>query len=1164
MEELVYIKQGTFKRKGRSKYEPKRIDGILTSIGIEGKNLVIRIANDSSKICLMTFTMYSDAKYLQSLHLENYIGVRVSITEAEPHVKVELDCKSWLEYYWRSLFYSIVDTREEKRGAQLSLNFASFKEKTELSREELSKIVKPAKGVALKDNYTIAVSPFSLGRKEDGKNYHYFPFWFFIQISRKENEENWKISVPNDFHIFVHREFLTPICSLEENCPPVFTDCKLFEANYQFVQLKDNNDLKAYYSFVENAFKNMTNKSVDRYTCKPFRVNRKLSFRVEGVLYDYSKYIRSLYNSIHTEKTPLLRSLFSFGSNAVKADGSLSRLHFGQMDNHFPLSASQRKALNVWLSNEKTQDIMVVNGPPGTGKTTMIRSVVASKIVESALNDSPDKQGKPFIALCCASTNQAVTNIIDSFSTHDGSDSVHWISGDIGYATYCYAKNRKEEAKDYTRMYVGEKQIASRLPGAEYKIIDKKTKARDSYIVNAQSYYGDEYEDIEKIKNRIHEDLVSTIDLIKTFEDQDRDKETLWNTIMDAVGKDNHLVIHKDYLSEGMMSFATFDNVEGYEERIECLLDVTYRYKAFQLAVRYWEARWLLAADESKSRKKGKEEKQNELTKMAMLTPCLVSTIHSAVRLMAYMGKELVPLYSFADYLIFDEAGQTLPELGVAPFAFANKALIFGDAEQLKPIYSFTEGMDKGNLEISKACDADGFDNCKPYGWFSSTGNMVNFCQSSCNIYDENNGFSQKGVLLREHRRCRKEIIDYCNLLVYHGNLDVLTVEQNDYLFKPFMFIPIKSLSHYVEGTRSKVNDEEAEAIVSWLFRNKKKIESHYKTLYGKQKTLGNLVAIVTPFASQAEKIKETIKTTIETKYLEEIDKRLGKEAVRDALEKKNEKEPYMTIWGSFNSPFEGMVIDTVHSLQGAQSDIVIFSSVYGSEDKDMSFIDMDNTMLNVAVSRAKHSFIVFGNPDRYHDSALKYYLSLNTSGEKSFSPKCIPTALLKAFCNKYDDTTPYMFDRRILDYLDKQGRRIIREVLDSSEDTYSDCEPLLEIALVAAIEKRALPVSKETISRNVELKNVDQIKQNIDNLTDCQREYCANHAHFDFLVSTESKVLAIEVDGVRHEEEDRKKNDFIKDTIAKDSGIEMLRIKTSTNDSEQNVIKIIKKRLSE
>lgn len=56
--------------------------------------------------------------------------------------------------------------------------------------------------------------------------------------------------------------------------------------------------------------------------------------------------------------------------------------------------------------------------------------------------------------------------------------------------------------------------------------------------------------------------------------------------------------------------------------------------------------------------------------------------------------------------------------------------------------------------------------------------------------------------------------------------------------------------------------------------------------------------------------------------------------------------------------------LGTVHALQGAERSIVIFSMVYGPNEVGNMFFDSGVNLLNVAVSRAKDSFIVFTNKD--------------------------------------------------------------------------------------------------------------------------------------------------------------------------------------------------------
>ena len=58
-----------------------------------------------------------------------------------------------------------------------------------------------------------------------------------------------------------------------------------------------------------------------------------------------------------------------------------------------------------------------------------------------------------------------------------------------------------------------------------------------------------------------------------------------------------------------------------------------------------------------------------------------------------------------------------------------------------------------------------------------------------------------------------------------------------------------------------------------------------------------------------------------------------------------------------------GITVGTINALQGAERQVVIFSSTY-SKHSNGSFIDKRRSMLNVAVSRAKDSFLVFGDVD--------------------------------------------------------------------------------------------------------------------------------------------------------------------------------------------------------
>lgn len=120
----------------------------------------------------------------------------------------------------------------------------------------------------------------------------------------------------------------------------------------------------------------------------------------------------------------------------------------------------------------------------------------------------------------------------------------------------------------------------------------------------------------------------------------------------------------------------------------------------------------------------------------------------------------------------------------------------------------------------------------------------------------------------------------------------------------------------------SRANLLEAQTIAAWLDENRAGLEARYR------KPLEQIVGIVTPFGRQVREI-------------------------RDACASRR-----ISVDGR-----EGMTIGTVHALQGAERPIVIFSPVY-SKHADGGFIDASPSMLNVTVSRAKDSCLVFGDMD--------------------------------------------------------------------------------------------------------------------------------------------------------------------------------------------------------
>jgi len=895
------------------------------------------------------------------------------------------------------------------------------------------------------DHIFIVVAPFKLKPASDHLVHlrdkkPKFPFWYSAYLDR-----NGKLYIPDEMFPLFQRQYLEPLA--DERTEFIFGSIE--EVDLATTLGKENySKYPDYVQYIKDIFKKVTRQELCEYQSGAYETIFNAIVLLPQEEMNAAMGIIELYEKIiHQKNLPdLLQSFITLNNNQEKLPATVSELintnalHLGQMGFDFPISISQRKSLNTFLgSNEK---VFAVNGPPGTGKTTLLQSIVANKMVESAIKgeDAP-------IILACSTNNQAVTNIIESFSksnTREGKLQGRWIPDVDGYATYLPSTNKKEtelkginykklngnglfneienleflqEAKEYflekSKAYFNStilsitsavEKLQAEIANAEYILKDSGNKWK-AYLQSEHEFTSQYLLNNSKISNYYQDNILNENILkedIKAFAENEQkiisyfNNEPFFRKVFCFLGiqsalknraseikiilRDSQIAIPEAFIfkkaeildkidSKINTAKGIIDSIENWkiwktnntinsnpprseEEYWECEhekienrisancfydeLDISIRHKAFQLALHYWEGRYLLQLEndlsDPKFYGKGKEPMINRWKRHAMLTPCFVSTFYMAPKFFSFYkflrmsgeGNKIhdnPPLFNFIDLLIVDEAGQVSPEVGIATFALAKQSVVVGDVKQIEPIWNVTHKIDIGNL---KKCEIiEDYDDMiyekefDPKGFLSSTGSIMKMAQNASGFKEAN--LHEKGVLLTEHRRCYDEIINYCNVLAYDGKLIPLRGKaKEDLLFPPMHCIHIEGQSTR-NPNGSRFNIEEVKAIVSWLIDNRSEIEKKYKSIE-------HTVGIITPFTGQKNSLKS---------------------ALKDAGFK-----------------VDDFKIGTVHALQGAERPIVLFSMVYGSEDKGTLFFDRDNkpNMLNVAVSRAKDNFVVFAN----------------------------------------------------------------------------------------------------------------------------------------------------------------------------------------------------------
>ncbi|KXS55585.1 MAG: superfamily I DNA/RNA helicase [Marinobacter sp. T13-3] len=111
---------------------------------------------------------------------------------------------------------------------------------------------------------------------------------------------------------------------------------------------------------------------------------------------------------------------------------------WGTVQPSVKLSEDQFRAINAALSLQEGE-ILAINGPPGTGKTAILKDIVASSVVRGVLDDQPP----PLMAIA-STNNQAIRNAMNSLTKYmtGGDSKLHrrWIPNAPGLAVYAVSQ----------------------------------------------------------------------------------------------------------------------------------------------------------------------------------------------------------------------------------------------------------------------------------------------------------------------------------------------------------------------------------------------------------------------------------------------------------------------------------------------------------------------------------------------------------------------------------------------------------------------------------------------------------------------------------------------------------------------------------------------------
>lgn len=626
-------------------------------------------------------------------------------------------------------------------------------------------------------------------------------------------------------------------------------------------------------------------------------------------LFEYYKYIASIKDSksasyaehylekqldkIVIQKDDLLEIYLSNKNENVKLDYNAPVIY------PFGINLSQREAINNALENR----ISLIQGPPGTGKTQSILNILANLII----------QNKSVAVV--SSNNEAVKNVLEKMQERD-------------YDFLIALLGNQENKENFFNNQTDYPSVISTwlIEQIQMKETLTQIKEHETNLLMLLDY-NNEYAQLKQLLYEYEHEynfftkylIGKEINKLKKFHFFKLNSEKLLRLLVDLnfpLTNINRLIQKiRFFVQYGIYDFKQCNDLAPI---ILYLQDQYYKEKISELNHRIAEIKEVLINknfDEELIKLQEKSEKYfksflagkygNSSRKEFNSTnyfyaknfddfifeyPIVLSTTHA-------ISNSKNENFKF-DYLIIDEASQVELIPGIIALSTAKNVVVVGDKKQLPHIpeekikkYEYEELSKKYNVSYEydyyKNSLLDSFD---------------------CIFKDDIK------VLLREHYRCNRMIIEFCNRKYYEGKLVCLSKQEKD---KPLVLLKTTPGNHLRYGDRAinKItNIRELESLIDEKFKKAIGIDSYDDKTFG----------FVAPFRGQAN------------------------EAVK-----------------ILPSEFQK---DTVHKFQGRECDIIMFSSVLDKKVKSkalMNFVDEPH-LLNVAVSRAIQQFILISNVDTF------------------------------------------------------------------------------------------------------------------------------------------------------------------------------------------------------
>ena len=419
----------------------------------------------------------------------------------------------------------------------------------------------------------------------------------------------------------------------------------------------------------------------------------------------------------------------------------------------FGCNASQIAAVRNALVNQ----ISVIEGPPGTGKTQTILNIIANIVMRG------------YTVAVVSNNNSATDNVFEKLQKYH----YDYIAAQLGSDKNkkVFIQNKQQKYPDFTNDkldYSAKNELSSHVKNCEAKLTTLfETQNKIAELKHTLSALKLEKEYFDEYFNTTH----SEKSIFRRKDKLSLDKIlTIWNELQTYIENEKSISFWYKVKSILLYGVANFDIYNSpIEEIIEQLKKIFYEIKILEMENEIQQLEKYLSENNISNLISQLTNKSNQLLKASLADkystrterptfdaddlwkrssaflkeyPVILSTTFSATSSL----KNII-----YDYVIVDEASQVDLTTGVLAMSCAKNMVIVGDLKQLPNVVPEDVRKTVAQLSIGN--------NIALNYRYEENSLLSSMCKTYENI---------SRTLLREHYRCHPKIIGFCNQKIYN------------------------------------------------------------------------------------------------------------------------------------------------------------------------------------------------------------------------------------------------------------------------------------------------------------------------------------------------------------------------------------------------------------